>query len=84
MSLLAERCHSWRNDVIPSAARNLSALQSGCYVRFFTSLRSVQNDKMRGRYVQKGKMRVAPFRMTDCGGAMFGTTEFGGALLRSE
>ena len=35
----------WRRRyVIPSAARNLSTLHRGCYVRSFSSLRSVQND----------------------------------------
>ena len=54
---LRNACHSPRSHVIPSAARNLGGLQSSCYVRFFTSLRSVQNDKFWRRYVQVDKLR---------------------------
>ena len=53
---LRNACHSPRSHVIPSAARNLSALEPGCYIRFFTSRRSVQNDKLWRRYVQNDRL----------------------------
>ncbi len=37
-------CHSERIPVIPSVARNLIKSSCGCRMRFFTPLRSVQND----------------------------------------
>ena len=44
LSFRAQHRHSERNTVIPSAARNLIVLHMNLRIRFFTPLRSVQND----------------------------------------
>ena len=61
VSFRGPRRHSERCYVIPSKARNLCVSNHGCNLRFFTPLRSVQND-MAGC--------CAPLRMTWLGAAL--------------
>ena len=59
------------SHVIPSAERNLETLRYGCDIRFFTPLRSVQNDRFAFRMTG---LRCAPFGMTWLRSAPFGMT----------
>ncbi len=57
-------CHSEHQTVIPSATRNLIKSPLGCRMRFFTPLRSVQNDMAEGGAPFRMTWRGRPVRMT--------------------
>ena len=54
-------------SVIPSAARNLIASRRDCRLRFFTPLRSVQNDMGKGLRFVQNDMEGLRFVQNDMG-----------------